>query len=80
MRGISGSLMGGTSTTGSGIVGGVSGDGGTGGVGGVGVSGIGGTGVGGGVGGVLAGITPHATFDLMRTLMAVRALSQLFTD
>ena len=75
MRGISGSLMGGTSTTGSGIVGGVSGVGGTGGVGGVGVSGIGGTG---GVG--VSGITPHSIFDLIQTLMAVRALSQLFTD
>jgi hypothetical protein len=25
-------------------------------------------------------ITPHSTFDLIQTLMAVRALSQLFTD
>ncbi len=71
--GISGSLAGGMSTMGSGVDGGVSGKGVVGGL----------VGLVGGVGGVFGGaigIVSHSTEDLIRTLIAVRALSQLFTD
>jgi hypothetical protein len=67
------------------VDGGVSGKGGIVGIGGV-VGVVGGVfGIVGIVGGVVGGvgvsvITPHSTFDLMRTMMAVRALSQLFTN